>query len=99
MLWKFLGRKINKKEIVHHKNGNTLDNNISNLQLLTHSQHSTLHGKDRYKKGLLKKFSNSLPVGKWTHKYKKCIKCGTDKVRHASKGLCFICYDYKRRNL
>lgn len=38
-----LGRKLNPKEIVHHKNHKRHDNRLSNLQVLTHSEHMKLH--------------------------------------------------------
>lgn len=37
-----LGRELDSDEIVHHKNGNTLDNRLSNLQLMTHSEHMSI---------------------------------------------------------
>ena len=39
----YISRYLNGKEIVHHKNGNTLDNDINNLELMTASEHSKLH--------------------------------------------------------
>ena len=44
---KFLDRYLTNDEIVHHIDRNTLNNNIENLQLLTPSQHSKLHHKER----------------------------------------------------
>lgn len=38
-----IGRKLKPNEIIHHIDGNKLNNNINNLQIMTTSEHSRLH--------------------------------------------------------
>jgi len=47
---KYIGRYLTKKEIVHHKNEDTVDNRLKNLQLMTNSDHIKLHAKLRKRK-------------------------------------------------
>lgn len=60
-----LGRKLEKHEIVHHINHDTLDNSPQNLELLSQSEHSKGHN--------TKTFRNE------THK--QCTKCFVMKPR------------------
>ena len=38
-----LGRKLDRLEIVHHKDGDSLNNNIENLEIVDHSTHAIKH--------------------------------------------------------
>lgn len=40
---KYLGRKLRREECVHHKNKNTLDNSIENLEIVTSLEHNRIH--------------------------------------------------------
>ena len=41
-------RKLRKGEVVHHKNGDHLDNDPGNLQVMLRSAHISLHQKEKY---------------------------------------------------
>lgn len=42
---KFLKRKLEKHEIVHHINHDKLDNRVCNLLVTSHSEHAKIHGR------------------------------------------------------
>lgn len=73
---KYIGRRLDRKEHVHHKNGDTLDNWIDNLELLSHSDHSKHHH----------------TLQRWSKKFDCCRECGTVQQYHVGKGLCYRCF-------
>lgn len=50
---KFIGRKLTSNEVVHHKNGNPTDNRISNLEVLSNSEHMKHHSKEFVERGFI----------------------------------------------
>lgn len=45
----YIGRKLRRDEHVHHKDGNRSNNDISNLELMTASQHMSHHAQENQK--------------------------------------------------
>jgi len=78
----FIGRKLKKREHVHHVDGNTLNNNIDNLQLLINADHNR----------------TTFAITKWSIKYDCCQSCGTTTKKHMSHGLCSTCYQREKAN-
>ncbi len=71
VIQKILGRKLTKDEVVHHINGNKLDNRVENLMVLSRKDHGKLHGE------ALKKVSICVKCGKKgkNHARGLCNKC------------------------
>lgn len=57
---RMIGRELSKREVVHHINGNTLDNNLFNLSVMDRSEHKKCHyslqscGMELFKQGIIK---------------------------------------------
>lgn len=43
-----LGRYLSTKELIHHKNGDTMDNSIDNLQIVSRTSHIKIHKEELY---------------------------------------------------
>ncbi len=78
---KYFG-KIPKGYIIHHKNGDKLDNCLFNLQLMSHEEHSSYHNMDKcIPNDVRKKISKSLEGENnynWKN-YARVIKHGSSR--------------------
>lgn len=43
----FLGRPLNEDEHIHHIDGDKLNNSLENLQVISRSEHTRIHNKDK----------------------------------------------------
>ena len=86
-------RKLLPKEFVHHINGNTLDDRIENLSLLSINEHSQNHHAKVYT------HKHTWELQTWSKKFSCCKKCGTNKKRHVGRGLCSTCWGRERFEL
>jgi len=71
-----IGRPLSRREHVHHIDGNTLNNDPSNLALMNPSEHHSHH----------------FTLHRWAKKHDSCVECGTIERKHVSLGLCQRCY-------
>jgi hypothetical protein len=71
---KMIGRPLTKEEVVHHRNGKKGDNRKENLQVVTKSEHSTIHQMAERIGNTLMAQCIGLPIlaGEWIHPLEGC---------------------------
>jgi hypothetical protein len=95
MMSQHLGRPIAKNEIVHHINEDRLDNRLENLQVMTRSEHHSLHHRGVIKTGsiaaLSKGHTSAEMVSIWRttraneRTILNCLHCGHGFFRRRIK--------------
>ena len=76
-----LGQKLPSDWIVHHRNGDTLDNRLDNLELMTPGDHNRRHGR----------------LKTWSRHHDACTACGQTDSKHWGNGRCNRCHHRNRR--
>lgn len=83
---KHIGRNLDKSELVHHINGNKLDNRIENLQILSWSAHAKQHN-------FLYEINSEKIKNRKTGTHQRCSNCEKVRILHSLKYfLCRPCY-------
>lgn len=77
-----IGRMLFPTEIVHHIDGDKLNDHPDNLEVMDKIEHDIHHTNERWKKW-----------DRWARKYDKCVRCGTNEKKHFSRGMCRACYN------
>ena len=67
LIEKKIGRKLLSREIVHHKDRNKMNNDLGNLQIMTQSEHMSLHQTGNHNK----RQSNGPHSEEWKEKIRQ----------------------------
>lgn len=88
-----IGRPLTRAEHVHHRNGDTTDDRIENLELLDSRTHGALHWPQAHAaRQANRRFD-------WSRDHESCTDCGTTTRSYFAGGMCQRCYhrNYMRR--
>lgn len=73
----YIGRALKKGEVVHHLDGNKRNNDISNLMIMTKSEHAKLHYKDIDRsKAVIQYDKSGNEIKKWKSAREACKELG-----------------------
>ena len=92
-----LGRELSPCEIVHHIDGNKRNNDISNLKILSRSEHAKLHSETlRHRARPVIQISEDTIIKTWGSAQEVCRQLGFSKsnICNCCRGKIKTCYGY-----
>lgn len=82
----YIGRPLRKDEVVHHVDGNKRNNNITNLMLMTRSEHAKIHAENLNRSKAVVQYSKD---GKFVRAWKSAREaCGELGIYPANVSKC-----------
>jgi hypothetical protein len=81
-----LGRRLASDEHVHHINGDSTDDRLENLRIVSPAEHGALHAVD-VRAGIRATWKHE-----WSRDHACCVTCGGTDRKHRGKGMCSYCY-------
>ena len=84
LMEQYLGRLLANDEIVHHKDGNKLNNDLANLELMSRSAHISHHSRKNLP---IEEIRQLFDQGLTTGQIAKLFDCSIDVIRHRLHAL------------
>ena len=85
-----IGRPLRDDEHIHHINGDSTDDRLENLEIVSPTEHARKHQRDQRQR------ARARMNFAWSTEYAECVDCGTTEREHVGYGRCSRCYFHAR---